>query len=182
VARILEIVTRWSRTGAEKNPGGMSSHASRLRRLGMENVISGSGSQIQAPRLWGRSVGAVVAGLVAIVVSHTGTDAVLHAIGVYPPAGQTMSSALFGLAATYRIVLSVLGCALTARLAPARPLAHTLVLGGIGTLGSLAGLLATLGKGPEFGPLWYPLLLAVTALPCAWLGAKVAARRSSLAR
>lgn len=153
----------------------MSSGVKRLRRLGMQNILGHSASVVPPPRQWGRSVGAVLAGLVAIVVSHTGTDALLHAFGVYPPAGQTMSDTLFGLAATYRIVLAVAGCALTARLAPARPLAHTLVLGGIGTLGSLAGLLAMLGKGPELGPLWYPLLLVLTALPCAWLGARLGA-------
>lgn len=143
----------------------------------MQDILARSGSVAGTRRQWGRSAGAVLAGLVAIVVSHTGTDALLHVVGVYPPTGQTMSDALFGLAATYRVVLSVVGCALTARLAPSRPLAHTLVLGGIGTLGSVAGLLATFGKGPEFGPLWYPLLLAFTALPCAWLGDKLAARR-----
>ncbi|RYZ08492.1 MAG: hypothetical protein EOO73_08265 [Myxococcales bacterium] len=114
-----------------------------------------------------------MAGLVAIVTTHTGSDAILHALGVYPPAGQVMCGGLFVLALSYRLVLSVLGCGLTARLAPTRPLRHALILGGLGTLGSLAGLVATLGRGPEFGPTWYPLALAATSLPCAWLGAKL---------
>ena len=33
------------------------------------------------------------------------------------------------------------------------------------------GLLATVGRGPEFGPLWYPLALMATSLPACWLGA-----------
>ena len=139
----------------------------------MENVILASGSNLQAPRRLGRSVGAVLAGLVAIVVTHTGMDALMHASGVFPRAGYAMSDALFGLAASYRFVLSVFGAYLTARLAPARPLKHALVLGGIGTVASLAGLLATLGRGPEFGPLWYPLSLVLVSLPCCWLGAKL---------
>lgn len=138
----------------------------------MENVIVSSG--LQAPRRLGRSVGAVLAGLVAIVVTHTGTDAIFHATGVFPPAGQTMSDALFGLATTYRVLFSVLGAALTAYLAPARPLKHALVLGSIGVLGSLAGLLATLGRVPELGPVWYPLALMATSLPACWLGAALA--------
>ena len=144
----------------------------------MENVMSvaGSGSVEQAPRRLGRSVGAVLAGLVTIVVTHTGTDAILHASGVFPPAGEVMSDALFALAAAYRFVFSVLGAYVTARLAPARPMKHALVLGGIGVVASLAGLLATLGRGPEFGPLWYPLSLVLVSLPCCWLGAKLAAR------
>lgn len=139
----------------------------------MENVVVGSGSLGQAPRQWGRSIGAVVAGLLAIVVTHTGTDAILHATGLFPPTGYGMSDALFALALTYRVLFSVLGCGLTARLAPARPLKHALVLGGIGTVGSLAGLLATIAQGPELGPVWYPAALALTSVPCAWLGAKV---------
>jgi len=138
----------------------------------MENInVIGS---LSAPRRTGRSVGAVLAGLVAIVVTHTGTDAILHATGVFPPAGYAMSDALFGLATSYRVLFSVLGAALTAYLAPARPLKHALVLGSIGVVGSFAGLLATVGRGPEFGPLWYPLALILTSLPACWLGAKLA--------
>lgn len=134
----------------------------------MEHVMVES--SLQAPRRLGRSVGAVVAGLVAIVVTHTGTDAVLHAAHVYPPAGEAMSDALFGLAAAYRLFFTVLGAALTAYLAPSRPLKHTLVLGGIGMVASSAGLIATM-RSPELGPLWYPLVLVLTSLPCCWLGA-----------
>jgi len=145
----------------------------------MENVIVGSSSSVRNPssRL-GRSIGAVVAGFVTILVTHTGTDAVLHATGVYPAAGQVMSDALFGLAFGYRFFFSVLGAYVTARLAPARPLKHALVLGSIGVVLSLAGLIATYGRGPEFGPLWYPLSLVLVSLPCCWLGAKLAAPRT----
>jgi hypothetical protein len=141
----------------------------------MESVIQAVDSSASGRR-WGRSVGAVLAGLVAIVVTHTGTDAIMHATGVFPPAGEAMSEAMFGLAAAYRFVLSVLGASLTAWLAPARPMKHALILGGIGTAASFAGLLATLGRGPEFGPLWYPLSLIFVSLPCCWLGAKLAQR------
>jgi len=136
----------------------------------MQNVIQASEVQVQR---WGRSVVAVLAGFVTILVTHTGTDAVLHATGVFPPAGQTMSDALFVFAASYRFVFSVFGAYVTARLAPARPLKHALVLGSIGVALSLAGLLATLGRGPEFGPIWYPLSLVLVSLPCCWLGAKL---------
>ncbi|HYP89085.1 MAG TPA: hypothetical protein VEQ59_13055 [Polyangiaceae bacterium] len=141
----------------------------------MENVIVGSSSSARNPGL-GRSIGAVVAGFVTILVTHTGTDAVLHATGVYPAAGQVMSDALFALALGYRFCFSVLGAYVTARLAPSRPLKHALVLGGIGVVLSLAGLIATYGRGPEFGPFWYPLSLVLVSLPCCWLGAKLAAR------
>lgn len=138
----------------------------------MENIVKSS--SLQVPRRLGSSIGAVVAGLVTIVVTHTGTDAIFHATGVFPPVGYAMNDGLFALATTYRVLFSVLGAALTAYLAPARPLKHALALGGIGVLGSLAGLLATVGRGPEFGPLWYPAALALTSLPACWLGAKLA--------
>ncbi|HEX2875350.1 MAG TPA: hypothetical protein VHP33_29060 [Polyangiaceae bacterium] len=141
----------------------------------MENVIGSS--SLQAPRRWGRSVGAVLAGLVAIVVTHTGTDAICHATGVFPPAGDVMSDALFGLATAYRVFFEVLGAALTAYLAPARPLKHALVLGTIGVVASTAGLLATISHTPQLGPLWYPLALIVTSLPACWLGAALVRSR-----
>ena len=33
--------------------------------------------------------------------------------------------------------------------------------------------LATWGRGPEFGPKWYPLLLIAVAIPCGWAGGKL---------
>ena len=42
-----------------------------------------------------RSIGAIFAGFLAVVISHTGTDAVMHATGVFPPWGQPMSDATY---------------------------------------------------------------------------------------
>ena len=127
----------------------------------------------------GRSVGAVFAGLVLIVVLSTAIDAVLHGTGVYPPPGQPMSTGLWLLATAYRLVISVFGCYLTARLAPGRPMGHALTLGGIGVLISLAGTIYAWDKGPGFGPRWYPVGLVVTALPMAWLGGWLFLRRAA---
>ena len=119
-----------------------------------------------------RSVGAVLAGLLVIVIASTAVDVVLHATGVFPPWGQPMSDSLFALATAYRIVISIFGCWLTARLAPNRPMQHALVLGVIGVIISAIGAAMTIGKGPEFGPMWYPLVLVAVAMPCAWLGGR----------
>lgn len=127
----------------------------------------------EAPRALGRSVGAVLAGLLSVVVLSTLTDAVMHATQVFPPAGEVMSGGLFGLATAYRLIFGVLGGYVTARLAPRAPLRHALILGAIGFVLSCLGALATIGRGPEFGPMWYPLALVVTALPCSWAGAKL---------
>lgn len=128
----------------------------------------------QTPRPTLRRVGAVFAGLLVIVVLSTATDAVLHATGIYPPFPQRMADGLFLLATAYRIVFGVLGCYVTARLAPDQPMRHALALGGIGTVLSIAGAVAMW----ELGPGWYSLAVIAISLPCAWAGARLHAARS----
>ena len=118
-------------------------------------------------------MGAVFAGLLFIVALSILTDVVMHATGVYPPWFQYMPDSLFLLATAYRIIYSILGSYLTARLAPHRPMLHALILGVIGVLLSVAGALSTWNKGPEFGPKWYPITLIVMAIPLAWVGGKI---------
>lgn len=113
-----------------------------------------------------RRAGAVAAGLAANFVLSTAVDAVLHATGVYPRHGQRMADALFVLAVAYRTVFSVVGCYITARLAPDRPLQHALGLGALGVVLSAAGAAAMWDQGPA----WYSLGLIALAIPCAWLG------------
>ena len=120
-----------------------------------------------------RSVGAVLAGLLFIIIITTATDALLHATGIFPPWGQPMSDSLFVLALAYRIVYGIAGGYLTARLAPDKPVKHAVVLGIIGFVLSLGGTVATWNRGPEFGPKWYPVSLMLIAIPTAWLGGKL---------
>jgi len=122
----------------------------------------------------GRSLLALFAGFVVVVVLSIGTDLALRAGGIFPPLGQPMSDALFLLATAYRTVYPILGSFVTARLAPNRPMAHALVGGAVGLLLATIGAAATWNKGPEFGPHWYPLALVVTAMPCAWAGGRLA--------
>ena len=120
-----------------------------------------------------RRVGAVFAGLLAIVVLSIATDMALQVTGVYPPFGQPMSDALFLLATAYRIVYGVAGSYMAARLAPDRPMQHALALGVVGLVVSIAGAVVTWGRGPEFGPVWYPLAVIAIAMPCAWAGGRL---------
>jgi hypothetical protein len=145
----------------------------------MTTPVTASGTHSRRP--W-RSLGAVFAGLLAIVILSTLGDAVLHATGVFPPWGQPMRDSLFLLATAYRIVFSIAGCYLTARLAPDRPMQHALALGVIGIVISGAGAAATWNRGPEFGPHWYPLLLVAVSLPCAWLGGVLYRARHAASR
>jgi hypothetical protein len=123
----------------------------------------------------GASVGAVLAGFVTTFALSSAIDAVLHAAGVYPRLGVRMSDGLFGLALVYRGLAAIAGGWVTARLAPSRPMRHALILAGVGSLAGLAGVAVAITQ-PEIGPLWYPVLLVVTALPCIWLGARWRAR------
>jgi hypothetical protein len=124
-----------------------------------------------------RRVGAVLAGLVAIVILDTGLDVIMHATGIYPPWFQPMSTGLWLLAITYRMIDGIAASYLTARLAPDRPIAHAFVLGLIGVSLSAIGAIATWGKGPEFGPKWYPIALVIIALPCALIGGTLGQRQ-----
>jgi hypothetical protein len=121
------------------------------------------------PRRLGRSVTAVLLGFVAVVVLSLGTDQVLHVLQVYPPWGQPMyDPGLNLLALSYRIVYTVVGSYITARFAPHSPMRHVWVLGVIGFAVGTAGAIAAIPL--HLGPAWYPIALALTALPCAWLG------------
>lgn len=121
------------------------------------------------PRRLGRSTGAVLLGFVAVVVLSLGTDQVLHVLEVYPPWGRPMyEPGLNLLALAYRAVYGVLGGYIAARFAPHAPMRHAMVLGAFGLVLSVTGAITAIPM--DQGPAWYPIALAITALPCAWLG------------
>ena len=120
------------------------------------------------------SARAVVAGLAVTVVASTAADAVMTAIGVLPKEPRLVSNEIFALAAAYRAVFTIAGAYVTARLSP-RPGRDAIILGGIGLLAGLAGLAAFLATKPgELGPAWYAIVVPLEAIPCVWLGVKLA--------
>jgi hypothetical protein len=124
-----------------------------------------------------KSVWAVFAGFLAVVVLSLGTDQVLHMLRVYPPWGEPMYDiGLNALALTYRIVYTLLGGFITARLAPRAPMRHVMILGLIGLAAGTAGAIVAITQA-NFGPNWYPIALAVTAYPCTWLGGRLGVRK-----
>ena len=118
-----------------------------------------------------KSIWAVVAGVLVIIVVTTLVDIVLHVIGVFPPMDQPISDALALLATSYRIVISVYGAWLTARLAPDRPMKHAMFLGYVGLVLGIVGVVATWNLG--LGPRWYPIALAALAIPQCWAGGRI---------
>ena len=124
-----------------------------------------------------KSIGAVIVGFIAIFVLSYGTDAVLEAAGVLQsgvPLPMRGSELLITAILIYRLVYSVAGCYITAKLAPNRPMRHALVLGVLGLVGSTGG--AIVAAQQSLGPSWYAWALVVFALPCAWLGGKLQTR------
>jgi hypothetical protein len=122
-----------------------------------------------------RSTGAVLLGLLAVIVLSIGTDQVFHSLGIYPPWGEPMSTGQYLLALAYRIAYAVFGSYLAARFAPGRPMLHAMTLGAIGLVLSVAGAAAMWHLGDH----WYPIALALTALPCAWAGGALYASKRS---
>ncbi len=121
-----------------------------------------------------KSIGAVVAGIITIVVLSTLTDFVLEKLGVFPPPEQGLFITwMLLLAFIYRSVYAVLGGYVTAALAPANPMRHSIILGVIGTVVSIIGVFA----GWDLSEHWYPIALVLTSLPCTWLGAKLKLKR-----
>ena len=94
-----------------------------------------------------RRIGAVLGGLVVVVILDTGIDVLMHATGIYPPWFQPMRTSLWLLATGYRMIDGTIGGYVAARLAPDRPLAHALALGIIGFVLSSAGAIGNLEEG-----------------------------------
>jgi hypothetical protein len=115
-----------------------------------------------------RSVLAIVAGIVVVVALSAGTDWLVGKLGSSFDVPDPTK--MFALATLYRCAYAVAGGYVAARLAPSAPVTHAVVLGVIGTVLATAGVIAMWSLGNH----WYPIALAVTALPCSWLGGRLA--------
>ena len=125
-----------------------------------------------------KSIGAVLAGLIFIFVTHSGVDFILESLGIFTPPTERFDTPWMVVTATiYRTILSIAGCFLTGFLAPSRPMLHAMVLGFIGLALSTAAAIVSIPM--DLGPAWYPIALVALTLPCAWIGGKLAERRSN---
>ncbi|WP_375398319.1 hypothetical protein [uncultured Sphingomonas sp.] len=121
-----------------------------------------------------RSIGAVLCGFVAVILLSLGLDEAMGASGVIPR-GAMVAPALTVLALACRGVITITGGWLTARLAPAAPLRHALVLGM--TVAGFATLGVFVTWNMALGPHWYPIALAATAVPLTLFGGWLRAAR-----
>lgn len=126
----------------------------------------------------GRSVWAVFAGFLFVLVASLATDHLFHVLGVYPPYGERFRDSMEpSLALGYRLVFGGIGAYITAWLAPQNPMKHVWTQGGIGQVLAILGIAPAVMQPEIYGPLWYPVALAVTVLPIAWLGGQLFLRR-----
>ena len=117
-----------------------------------------------------KSIWSVLAGFLTVVVLSTATDLIFEGLGVFPPIGQGIFITwMLVLALSYRIIYTVLGGYITAKLAPQNPMKHVTVLAVIGTIAGFIGIFV----GWNMSEHWYPIALAVTAFPCTWYGGKL---------
>jgi len=125
------------------------------------------------PRRLGRSILALIAGIVVGIVLSVGTDWGLHLIGLVPAPAQNVRwpNQLLLLAAVYRSIYGVIAGYVIARLSPNRPMGHSLLAGALGTLVCTLAAFATWSS--TVGQHWYGVALLLTALPTAWIGAKL---------
>jgi len=123
-----------------------------------------------------RSILAVLAGLVFILITHSAMDFILESLGIFtPPTVRFDIPWMLVTAIIYRATFSVIGCYITALIAPSRPMLHAMILGVIGMVLSILGTIVAIKM--DLSPAWYPIALVVMSLPCAWVGSKLASRR-----
>ena len=119
----------------------------------------------------GRSILAIAAGFIAVVVLSVGTDAIMHGLGVFPPPGTETGDGQFLLAIAYRSLFTLFGGWLAARLSARSDLRDVQILAGLGFLAGVAGLVAW-SVTPDMGPLWFAVLIPVTGVVFTLLGGR----------
>lgn len=121
-----------------------------------------------------KSIGAVIAGFALLVILSMITDSILEKTGVMKTQPFAANPVwLIAIIILYRTVFNTLGCYLTARLAPNKPMKHAIILGLIGVVLTIAGLIAMW----DIPPRWYPGSLIILTLPAAWFGGKMAIKK-----
>jgi hypothetical protein len=119
----------------------------------------------------GRSILALLAGIAVGIVLSTGTDVGLHAIGLAPSLSERWPNNLLVLATSYRAIYGIIAAYIIARLAPNRPMGHALAAGALGLAVSTLG--AAVAWNSIAGQRWYPVALALTTMPTAWIGGRL---------
>ena len=123
-----------------------------------------------------KGIGAILAGIVFIVVTHMLTDMVLEKLGIFTPPEQGFHTTWMVVTATlYRTIYTTAGGYVTAALAPNPKMRYVIILGIFGTVTATLAAVVTIPM--RLGPAWYPIALALLAFPSVWLGGKLVVAR-----
>jgi hypothetical protein len=123
-----------------------------------------------------KSTLAILAGFALGAVLSLGTDFLLNLLGVMSMQNFKQNSTLIvALVVIYRFIFNVMGCYLTAKLAPNKPMKHVIIIGIIGTI---LGILGSVVMWEQAVP-WYNIAIIAISLPSAWLGGKLFLDRKS---
>lgn len=127
----------------------------------------------------GRSILAIVVGFVLTGALNMGTSAVLSRVApemVPPPGTPNTSTAALLVICAYVALFGILGCYVTARLAPSRPLLHALIMGGIALAMSIPVTISVWNDAPA----WFNVYNLLAVMPYAYIGGTL--RERELAR
>jgi hypothetical protein len=121
-----------------------------------------------------RSILAIIAGFfVTAAVAFAADDLVLRLVsGVRDSTGRITDARVLVLMLLYTALSAIGGSYVTARLAPSRPLLHSMILGAIALVLSIMATIMFWAAGPA----WYHAIAVGLVLPCAWLGATLYSR------
>ena len=122
-----------------------------------------------------KSIGAILAGFVFVVIISVGTDLTLTNTGVMELPFEYNTTWFILPVIGYRTLYGIIGTYITATLAPDKPMRHAMISGFIGLALSITGAIVM----REEGPAWYAISLVVLALPTAWVGGKLKLMRES---
>jgi hypothetical protein len=117
-----------------------------------------------------KSIAAISAGILLVIVLSTGTDEILKKLKVLSDANNSSVTIwMLALALAYRCLYAIVAGYITALLAPKRRMWHVMVVGYIGLAVSTVSAIINWNNPDQ----WYPIALAMTSLPSVWLGGKL---------
>jgi len=123
-----------------------------------------------------KSIWAVIAGILTVVVLSVGTDLFLEVIKFFPPASAGLyETKLLEIALAYRTLYAFAGGYVTAKVAPKNPKKLVIILLIIGTI---MGILGVVG-GWNLSAHWYPIALVFTSAAGVWFGGKFGMRKKA---
>jgi hypothetical protein len=124
-----------------------------------------------------KSILAIIAGFALGAILSIGTDFLLDKLGIMSMENFKQNSiTIILLVILYRFTFNVIGCYLTAKMAPNKPMTHVIIIGIIGTVLSFLGSFAMWDKAVPF----YNITIILIALPSALLGGQLFVKRNKI--